>query len=61
MITPGKTGAMAAKIVAYLLPYDYYPLIMSGESTLPLELDENALLLRLWLLDPRTKLSIRSF
>ena len=43
MITPGKAGALATKIVAYLLPYNYYPPIMSGESDLPLELDENAL------------------
>ena len=43
MITPGKAGAFATKIVAYLLPYDYSPPILSGESTLPSELDEHAL------------------
>jgi exo-beta-1,3-glucanase (GH17 family) len=43
MITPGRAGALATEIVAYIIPYNYHPPIMSGESSLPLELDENSL------------------
>jgi exo-beta-1,3-glucanase (GH17 family) len=41
-ITTGPKDSTATEIAAYLIPIDYTPPLMSGQSTLPTDLEQNA-------------------